>query len=272
MPSTSEDAPLGSVFRRTFGRFLAAVQFLTRIPTPAWTPSGPTDVGASAAFFPLVGLLVGGLASVALWVVRSLLDFPPMVGSLVCVGVAVVITGFLHEDGFADLCDALGGSSPQRRREIMRDSRVGAFGATGLVIVVGSELALLASLSVAGAVSALLCAHMTGRFASVLLLRVAKAPSDPSSVAKPYLEGVDNRMVFFATITEVAVLLVLSNVAWTSGILLGTVVAVVAAKRLFNRWLGGVSGDCLGALTKAIQLLVLCLAVHPKFPLPPWAR
>lgn len=247
------------------GRYFAAQQFLTRLPVPKTTPHAPADLAASAAFFPLVGVLVGSIAAGLLWVVRSVADFPPVVGALVAVSVAVTLTGFFHEDAFADVCDAFGGYTPERRREIMRDSRVGSFGATGIGIVMFGELALLSSLSVPAAVSAIICAHTVGRWASVLLTAAARYVSDPESLAKPYAEGISLSVVGFATLTASAVTVVATNLWWTVGLGIVTVALVASARWFFARWLGGITGDCLGAINKLMQVLVLCAATHPRF-------
>lgn len=258
------------VVRRWAGRFLAAIQFLTRLPTPSWTPHSPADLGASAAFFPAVGALVGGFAAAVVWLLRSPLGFPPPVGAVAGIGVAVVITGFLHEDGFADVCDAFGGPTPEKRREIMRDSRIGAFGATGLAWLVGTELVLLASMPLERVAAALICAHTLGRFSSVLLIRIANRTTSAMSISTPYLDGVGNSVVAVSALTTFGVLSVSTNLIWAFGLGVLAVCVTMLARTTFNRLLGGVSGDCLGAANKVVQMLTLCTAAHPRFAAPFW--
>jgi adenosylcobinamide-GDP ribazoletransferase len=257
-------------FRRWFGRFLAAVQFLTRIPTPHWTPYAASDLAGSAAFFPLVGVLVASLSALGLWVLRSVVDFPPIVGAVAAVAIAVGFTGFFHEDAFADVCDAFGGYTPQRRREIMRDSRVGSFGATGIGLLIAGEVGLLANMSVERAAIALLCAHTVGRFASVLLTAWGTYVTDTESLAKPYADGITNGVLAFAAVSTFAVVAVSTNLVWAVGFGIASIVLALGARRFFRGWLGGVTGDCLGAVNKVAQLLSLCAATHPRFPIPFW--
>jgi adenosylcobinamide-GDP ribazoletransferase len=257
-------------FRRWIGRFFAAVQFLTRIPTPSWTPYAASDLAGSAAFFPIVGVLVSGLSSSLLWILRSGLDFAPIVGAIAAVAVAVGITGFFHEDAFADVCDAFGGYTPQRRREIMRDSRVGSFGATGIGLMIAGEVGLLATMSVERAAIALVCAHTVGRFASVLLTAWGSYVTDAESLAKPYAEGSTNGVLAFAAVSTFAVVVLSTNGVWAFGFGIASVALVLAARRFFQGWVGGVTGDCLGAVNKVAQLLTLCAATHPRFPVPFW--
>jgi adenosylcobinamide-GDP ribazoletransferase len=257
-------------FRRWLGRFFAAVQFLTRIPTPKSTPYAPSDLAGSAAFFPLVGVGVAGLSTSALWLLRSVLDFAPVVGALAAVAIAFGVTGFFHEDAFADVCDAFGGYTPQRRREIMRDSRVGSFGATGIGLMIAGEVGLLAGMSVERAAIALLCAHTVGRFASVLLTAWGTYVTDAESLAKPYAEGITNGVLGFAAISTFAVVALSTNVFWSAGFGIASIALALGARRFFRGWLGGVTGDCLGAVNKVAQLVTLCAATHPRFPVPFW--
>jgi adenosylcobinamide-GDP ribazoletransferase len=257
-------------FRRWLGRFFAAIQFLTRVPTPSWTPYAASDLAGSAAFFPLVGVLVASVSAALLWMLRSVLDFPPIVGAVAAVAVAVGITGFFHEDAFADVCDAFGGYTPQRRREIMRDSRVGSFGATGIGLMIAGEIGLLSGMSVSRAALALLCAHTVGRFASVLLTAWGTYVTDAESLAKPYAEGSTNGVLVFAAVSTFAVVVLATNVVWAAGFGIASIVLALAARRFFRGWLGGVTGDCLGAVNKVAQLFTLCAATHPRFPVPFW--
>jgi adenosylcobinamide-GDP ribazoletransferase len=255
--------------RRWLGRFFAAVQFLTRIPTPRWTPFAPSDLAASAAFFPLVGVVVGALSATAVWLLH-LGEFPPIVGAVAGVAIAIGVTGFFHEDAFADVCDAFGGYTPQRRREIMRDSRVGSFGATGVALMIVAEVGLLASMDVQRSVVALLCAHTVGRFASVLLTAWGTYVTDAESLAKPYADGITPAVLGFAAATTTLVVLFATNGWWVGGFALASIGLALLARSFFRNWLGGVTGDCLGAVNKVAQILTLCAAVHPRFPDPFW--
>jgi adenosylcobinamide-GDP ribazoletransferase len=108
--------------------FLAAVQYFTRLPVPASVGHSQQLLDDAARYFPAVGTLVG-VASAATFFVGSLL-LPPTVAALLAVGVAVWITGAFHEDGLADAIDGIGGGyERQRILEIMRDSRIGTYGA-----------------------------------------------------------------------------------------------------------------------------------------------
>ena len=123
-----------------------AVQFLTRVPVPvshsAFEPQWLSD---SARYFPLVGTFVAAFGATVMWVAG--LVFPHVLAVGLSMLATVWLTGAFHEDGLADTCDALGGAvSRERALEIMKDSRIGTYGAMGLVLVVGLKLAVLSAL------------------------------------------------------------------------------------------------------------------------------
>ena len=135
-----------------FRLFLVALQFLTRLPVPAFREFDPAWLHASARWVPAVGLVVGGLVALALW--GAALLWPPAVAVVVALGLGIALTGAFHEDGLADTWDALGGVVPRERALlIMKDSRLGSYGALALGVglaakalalhaVVGHSLAL----------------------------------------------------------------------------------------------------------------------------------
>ena len=109
----------------------AALGFLTRIPVGR-IAHGESDLTRTAAYFPLVGVVVAAIGFAAWWVGTSLLG--SFAGAVLSVLAVVVVTGALHEDGLADTVDGLwGGSTPERRLAIMRDSRLGTYGAVAVV-------------------------------------------------------------------------------------------------------------------------------------------
>ena len=146
--------------------FFIALQFLTRVPVPAWVGFEPMWLNQSARYFPLVGSCVGLVGAGVLW--ASSLVFPPAVGVGLSMAATLVMTGGFHEDGLADTFDALGGAvSRERALEIMKDSRIGSYGALALVVVLGTKAAALASLPLALALPAGLFAHTASRAAAI---------------------------------------------------------------------------------------------------------
>ena len=125
--------------------FFIALQFLTRVPSPRWVGFEPAWLNQSARHFPAVGLCVGAASALVLVLGHAL--FGPAVAVGLAMAASVLITGAFHEDGFADTCDALGGAvGRERALEIMKDSRIGAYGAIGLVLMLGLKAAPLLDL------------------------------------------------------------------------------------------------------------------------------
>jgi adenosylcobinamide-GDP ribazoletransferase len=232
---------------------LCAVQFLTRLPTPPIRDFRPEMISRSARYFPLVGALVGGICGLVL--IGADRIWTGVLPALLAVGAGVLITGAFHEDGLADTCDGLGGGGdPARRLAIMKDSRIGTYGALGLGLVLAAKVAGLASLPAAPAALTLIAAHAGGRAASVCAMKGLAYVGDlevskwkPAPVALTWIE------VGVALVLGLAPLAVLplAGAAW--GICLGGALALslaLTAKRL----LGGYVGDVLGAVEQVFEL------------------
>ena len=182
--------------------YLLALQFFTRIPVRGrladWVGFSPQMLRASAAHFPgvgwLVGLLVAGL-SLLLCMGLPSGGFSPLIVAALGTAFGILLTGAFHEDGLADVADGLGGSLQRERAlDIMKDSRVGAFGAMAIAMVLLIKLALLAHLASMGA--ALLCAllflaHVVSRTWPLLLVRLLPHVGDTAaSKSKPLADQV----------------------------------------------------------------------------------
>lgn len=263
--------------------FLLAVQFFTRIPVTGalaeWTGYSHAMLRASAAHFPGIGWLVGFVAAGVYALLIALLPpglFTPLVAAALSTVATVLLTGAFHEDGLADVCDGLGGSSEAPRAlEIMKDSRVGAFGALALVLVLACKLALIALLgSVETEVpdsdpvtfeldpwllpAALFAAHVVSRGLPLLLIRVLPHVGDTAiSKSKPLADQISLSSLgaaflwcFLALALSSYVLDAIALIAACSF----SVVALLWMGRLFSRRLGGFTGDCLGATQQVCEI------------------
>jgi adenosylcobinamide-GDP ribazoletransferase len=273
--------------------YLLAVQFFTRIPVTGrladWVGFSPAMLRASAAHFPGVGCLVGGLVAAFTGVLLSYLPeggFSPLVAAVWGTAFGVLVTGAFHEDGLADVFDGLGGS-PDRERAlvIMKDSRVGAFGAISLVLVLMGKVSLLALL---GSVSReLLCAaiflaHVVSRTWPLLLIRLMVHVGDAAgSKSKPLADQIKRTSLLAALVWCLLALglvgylqinLNLIVIADESLALLKAFMTAIAfsgmAFLVMWRWfwqrLQGFTGDCLGATQQVCELafylgLAFCL-------------
>ena len=114
--------------------FFTALMFFTRLPCPAWVGYSESYLNHSARYFPLVGVIVGGIGGLTFWLAQ--LIWPPSIAVLLSMLATIAVTGAFHEDGLADSCDGFGGGwGKEQVLAIMKDSRLGTFGAIGLGLI-----------------------------------------------------------------------------------------------------------------------------------------
>jgi adenosylcobinamide-GDP ribazoletransferase len=227
----------------------AAVAFLTRLPVGT-TDLTATKLSKAAPWFPVVGLLVGGVMAGTRALASLALD--PTPATVLALLAAVLLTGALHEDGLADAADAIGAHATRERKlAILRDSRVGAYGALALVFAVVFALAILAPLDDAHFARAALAGHVLARWSTL-----PQALALPS--ARPEGSGALVRPTTPAVAAGSAVALATALLAGgleAGAIAAGVAVALTAAgAAIALRTLGGVTGDTFGAVAKLVEL------------------
>ncbi len=242
---------------RLWHEALAAGVLLTRLPLGGLVPAAawPAD-GRCVWAYPLVGLLVGGLAAVV-HAGLAALALPEPLPALWTLAATVLLTGGLHEDGLADAADGLGGgASVSARLAIMRDSRIGSFGATALVLALGLRVAAIAALG-PRVVPALLASAVLGRAAMLVVLALLP-PARRDGVAAGLAPG-GTRLLAGMVLSLTPLLLLPPRVAAAG--LATAVAAALAAAWIARRLLGGHTGDVLGAaeqLAECATLSALC--------------
>jgi adenosylcobinamide-GDP ribazoletransferase len=240
--------------------FLLALQFLTRLPVPArgYTPA---RLAATPRWLPAVGALIGGLVALA-WLAAAAV-FPPGPAMLLATAFGLLLTGCFHEDGFADACDGLGGGATRAKAlEIMRDSRLGTYGAAGLGMMLATRVATLMALPGALVPLALVAGHAASRASAVAVIASSAYVRDHGT-GKPVATGLSRRGLAFALACGLAPLLFLSPLAALGG-LAGLILGHLAMRRTYQRKLGGYTGDCLGAVQQVSEVgfylgLLACL-------------
>ncbi|TCK44485.1 cobalamin-5'-phosphate synthase [Paraburkholderia sp. BL8N3] len=233
--------------------FLTALGYFTRVPVPRWVGFEPHYLSAAARYFPLVGLMVGGIG--ALVYLAALHVFPAGVAVLLSMAATLVVTGAFHEDGLADCADAFGGAyTRDDALRIMRDSRIGAFGAIALIIALALKWQTLAALPPMRAVALMIAAHAASRtFAISYLLTLDYVRAEGK--AKPVAQRMS--IASFA----LAALCGLPWLFWPDWRLGCVAVAVLVVMRLaigryFVRRIGGYTGDCLGFAQQLFELAI----------------
>jgi adenosylcobinamide-GDP ribazoletransferase len=251
--------------------YLLAVQFFTRIPITGrladWVGFSPSMLRASAAHFPGVGWLVGGLTAAVFLGLLALLPAQPAapwVAAALSTVFSVLLTGAFHEDGLADLADGLGGSLDRvRALDIMKDSRIGSFGALALVLALLGKTALLALIvqttGVWVAATALFAAHVSSRFLPLLVIRTLPHVGDTAaSKSKPLAEAISAGGLFVGLLWWVLamglVVWLLPTAPWPQAVL-GALLGLGWMWRLLSRRLQGFTGDGLGATQQVSELL-----------------
>lgn len=245
---------------------LVAVQFLTRIPVPAFTHYEPDWLHQSSRHFPAVGLLVGVLCALVFWLTSS--AFTPLIGAVISTVFGIKLTGAFHEDGLADTCDGLGGGlTRERTLTIMKDSRLGTYGTLGLVSALLIKVTLLAAMPINVAVIALILGHSASRLLCVSLIALLPYGGEiEHAKAKPMAQQLTRAQamiaggwlllgimvvvsVFPATVAQVAM------EKW----LLALILALIATdymRRLLRRRLQGYTGDGLGATQQLSEVAI----------------
>ena len=241
--------------RNEWAILLLAIQFLTRLPVPASAGFTPARLTAATRYYPLIGVLVGGFAA-GVYALAALL-WPPIVAVLLAIAATLLLTGAFHEDGLADMADGIGGGlTRERALDIMKDSRIGTYGAAALLLALALKAAALSAMPAATAMLALVGAHVLSRFSAVCVIATSTYARDHGT-GKPVAEGVSGTSLAIASTTALACLLAL---AWGLGLvpallgLAGLALGHFGMRRVFERKLGGYTGDCLGAVQQASEL------------------
>jgi adenosylcobinamide-GDP ribazoletransferase len=264
------DAPSTGLTNRAIHQlrlFFIALQFFTRLPVPRWVGFEAGWLSHASRYFPLVGMVVGAIAA-AVYAAAGWI-WPHLVAVLLSIIAGIYLTGAFHEDGFADTCDGLvGGASAERALEIMKDSRIGAYGAIGIGLILALKCAALALLTPPAVIGALLAAHPLSRLAACALiwqLDYVKAEGK----AKPLAQQLSNLEFIVAALSPASIIGALYFAGWLSwqviaaGAAAVILTAVWLARKFVSR-LGGYTGDCLGAIQQvtevAFYLAVLAMA------------
>lgn len=236
--------------------FLAAVSFLTIIPVPG------KDVppGRAAIFFPLVGAILGA-AGAGLFFAASFV-LPTSIAALIAVAFWTVISGVLHEDGLADVADAMrAGRTRQRMIAILKDSRIGTYGAVAIVLSIAARWQALEHVPAQHILLVCIITQTVARAGIVALAWLSRPSGDGLGLA------------FSSSLTTTGALIAIAQgliasmlLGWRPGllILLGAYLIIRGARTYFYKRIGGVNGDCLGATEQFLEIFILILFASPQ--------
>ena len=237
----------------------AGFLFATRIPLPHAAPVTGADVARASWTLPLVGLVIGIIAAAA-YAIAFRTGLPPLIAAALAVTAALLTTGALHEDGLADSCDGLGGGADRERRlEIMRDSRIGTYGACALVLSLLLRIGALAALAVPSeAAWGLIAAHAGARAVLPAFLRLvppARRDGLAADAGRPSAGGASGALAL-------GMLLLWASLGLGRALVAALLLCVVFGfmRALALRRIGGQTGDTAGALEQIGEIVVLLTA------------
>lgn len=248
-------------WRQQLNLFFIAMGFFTRIPMPKWIEVDAEKLNQASRYFGLVGTLIGVLNALVYslmlpWVSPSIAIIFAMIAS-------VLLTGGFHEDGLADTADGLGGGwTVEAKLSIMKDSRLGSYGALALLLCLLLKWQLLSELALFDPSSvslALILGHTLSRVvASSLIFSEQYVSDDASSKSKPLAmqQSINELSILLAT---AVISLLLISFVQALVLISGLLIVRIALARWFNKQIGGYTGDTLGATQQIAEVVCYLL-------------
>lgn len=241
--------------KQQFNLLLTALGFFTRIPIPFNIAYSQENLNKCNRYFPLVGYIVGGIAAIVYWLSAQFL--PSSLSILLSMAASVLTTGAFHEDGFADVCDAFGGGwTKEKILTIMKDSRVGAYGAIGIILLLFTKLESINSIPTQYIVLSIITAHVISRFMAVWTMHTLHyVREDESSKSKPITKALQIKDLILAFTLTLPSFFILWNIKliW---VIIPLLLAKYLIERYFKKWIGGYTGDCLGTIQQVTEIIV----------------
>jgi adenosylcobinamide-GDP ribazoletransferase len=242
--------------------FLQALSFLTILPSGQNSVPDERDLARSMAFFSLVGLLIGLLLALGYFLLSFLL--PKSFVLWLTLGLLAFLTRGLHLDGFADTIDGLASGGPREKiLEVMRDSRIGAFGVIGLIFLIGAKYLSLDQMMNQSMPRILILMAVMGRNSMVLVCYHSAYARSGEGLAKPFAENLTSREMILSSVIAFGIGLLLMGVKGIV-VFLGTGLFSLGYRFFFIKKLKGVTGDILGGANELAELICLILLVILK--------
>jgi adenosylcobinamide-GDP ribazoletransferase len=250
------------VARHELNLFFLALGYFSRIPMPKWVEYSSDNLNHASRYFTLVGWLLGLCIGGIYYLSQQF--FSENISIWLCILFSLLLTGAFHEDGLADTADGLGGGFTRKKKlSIMKDSRIGTYGACALVIALLGKFVLLQEIH--NIIMSLAIAYALSRMLAVSLLFTMNIASDPNTEkAKPMAQSqsLTDKCILLATVLPVVFL-----VDWKTLLLLAAVLIFIRqlAKAYFNYHLKGITGDCLGATQQVSELCIYLVLIGASY-------
>jgi adenosylcobinamide-GDP ribazoletransferase len=250
--------------------FFTALMFLTRLPVPKSTDHNPDYLRKAAKYFPMIGWIVGIICGLT-FVAGNILS--TSIAAALCIIAGLMTTGAFHEDGFADVCDAFGGGwTKEKILTIMKDSRLGTFGVAGLIMILllkyfllvhialqlnGSDAALSSFEKIFHPALVIITAHTISRWMPLLLIQnYAYVFQEDVSKSKPLASA----KLRVSEILFAFMMMLIPMIFLPIPYLISIAPMIIAAfwlAQFFKKWIGGYTGDCLGAVQQVTEIIFL---------------
>lgn len=245
--------------------FLTAVMYYTRIPVGSNIDHAAEKLNQATRYLPFIGWITGAAMILLLWAFSFVA--PLTICILLSLVLGIWMTGAFHEDGFADMCDGFGGGwTKEKILDIMKDSRVGTYGMLGLMLLMLTKFFSLEVLPLEKIMLAIAVAHPLSRFtAATIIYTHTYVRENEDSKAKPLAKGITASSLGIAAIWGLAPFIVVT-LYLQHYLLLIIFPALLLARwymvRLMQRWIGGYTGDCLGAMQQVAETIIyLCFCI-----------
>ncbi|MDH4127504.1 MAG: adenosylcobinamide-GDP ribazoletransferase [Spirochaetota bacterium] len=257
------------MFKHQVNTFFAALTFLTRIPSPSWVKYSEEYFKNASIYFPLVGWIVGAIG--ALFYFGASYLFPKSISLIISMIATILTTGAFHEDGFADFCDGFGGGySKEQILTIMKDSRLGTYGAIGIISILGFKYLSLNEIEHNFIPIALISAHSLSRFMCLSIIYkmnnisdLVKSITNQDSKSKPLTGKVNLSQLIVAFIFSILPLILFWDFLIFLIIIPVTLVTAYFGYYFYKK-LDGYTGDCLGAVQQVSEItFYIVLVTYP---------
>lgn len=249
--------------KKQLNLFFLALGFFSRIPMPAWIEYSPEHLNRASRYFTLVGWLLGG--AVALVFYFASYAFSSSISLWLAMVFSLLLTGAFHEDGLADTADGFGGAFVREKKiSIMKDSRIGTYGATALLMaLLGKYVLLIENTQIA--LSLIIAYALSRAVAASLVFDMRYVADDDGSKSKPLANNQSKTDLAILLVSGLPVF-VLMNWQAALSIIVALTLLRYAAKFYFQKQIGGYTGDCLGALQQVSELTIYAaLLLIPQF-------
>ena len=247
------------MFKKEYIYFLTALMFFTRIPVKKQLPYSEYIMNQSQKYYSLVGILVGAFNALVFFIFQLIL--PVDISLLLSMALSVLLTGAFHEDGFTDVCDSFGGGyGKEKILTIMKDSRIGAYGVIGIILLLGikfSSMYHIANIDVVFLMFCLIATHSASRFFSGLMIHTHRYVSDiDQSKSKPLAnKALPKKTLIIGGVITLLPFIFFFNPIFLLVLPLGYLSKVYLGW-YFNKHIQGYTGDCLGTVQQVSEVVM----------------